>query len=88
MVLRRRGVEGSSFVVMFWMWVSSIVGSEVPKTECAYDKMFKLLDRGGCGFLLHCGPKTRQEGDIVQGRRSGGKGAGLHKVVRMVKEKV
>ena len=63
---------GSSLVVVL-DGVSSIVGSEVPKTECACDKMFKLLDRGGCGFLLlHCGPKTRLEGDIVQRRRSGG----------------
>jgi hypothetical protein len=83
MVLRRRDVKRSS---LFWMWVSSIVGSEVPKTECACDKMFKLLDRGGCGFLLHCGPKTRREGDIVQRRRSGG--LGLNKVVRRLKEKV
>lgn len=58
------------------MWVSSIVGSEIPKTECACDKMFKLLDRGGCGFLLHCGPKTRREGDMVQRRRGGAGGRG------------
>ena len=64
----RRGDHRSS---SFWMWVSSIVGSEIPKTECAYDKMFKLLDRGGCGFLLHCGPKTRREADMVQRRRGG-----------------